>query len=294
MRAKVPLAQEIHGTNVVDGDFNQDGLVDLALITPDAELIVLLQAEEGSYRQSFRCRLDIHAQALFAADIDGDGTLDLAVVDPRSRDLSILRGHGDGTFSPVRSQVGDPSRVWSLTSRELEVARIAAAGYTCVEIAQELGISRRTAETHIAAIRSKLELKHKRELVFLVKPQRWRGFVGMIAGALGAGSEAEWASDLVPDLDQIGFAVSLPAWALLLGACWTRITRIFYDHGYKTGKSDANPMEDVDFTNAELRMVEFRRLNLDRVAFPSDDHHVPVQQQQQQPLPSSQSYSGHV
>jgi len=38
---------------------------------------------------------------------------------------------------------------------------------------------------------------------------------------------------------------------------------IFYDHGYKTGKPDPNPMLDVDFTKAELRMVEFRRLALD-------------------------------
>jgi uncharacterized protein YjbI with pentapeptide repeats len=51
---------------------------------------------------------------------------------------------------------------------------------------------------------------------------------------------------------------------------------IFYDHGYKTGKTDPNPMLEVDFTDAELRMVEFRRLSLDRVAFPKDDHHLVV------------------
>jgi uncharacterized protein YjbI with pentapeptide repeats len=51
---------------------------------------------------------------------------------------------------------------------------------------------------------------------------------------------------------------------------------IFDDHGYKTGKPDPNPMLEVDFTEAELRMVEFRRLSLDRVAFPKDDHHLVV------------------
>jgi len=40
---------------------------------------------------------------------------------------------------------------------------------------------------------------------------------------------------------------------------------MFYDHGFKTGKPDPNPMDDVDFSEAELRMVEFRGLNLDRV-----------------------------
>jgi len=225
MGAKLPLAEEVNGFNVAGADFNRDGLLDLALITPEAELLVLLQAGEGSYRQSFRYRLDTRAQTLFAADTDGDGTPDLAVAHTRGRNLSILRGYGDGTFSPVRNLVGDTSRIWSLTSRELEVARLAAAGYTCGEIADELGVSRRTAETHIAAIRSKLELKHKRELVFRVRPRRWLGLLGFIAGALGGGSDAESVSALVPDVDQIGFALSQSAWALLVGACWTRIIR---------------------------------------------------------------------
>lgn len=41
---------------------------------------------------------------------------------------------------------------------------------------------------------------------------------------------------------------------------------VFWDHGFKTGKPDPNPTEDVDFSRAKLRWVEFRRLNLDCVA----------------------------
>jgi uncharacterized protein YjbI with pentapeptide repeats len=51
---------------------------------------------------------------------------------------------------------------------------------------------------------------------------------------------------------------------------------MFHDHGYKTGKPDPNPMEDVDFSEAELRMVEFRHLNLDRVKFPNSSDHMVV------------------
>lgn len=51
---------------------------------------------------------------------------------------------------------------------------------------------------------------------------------------------------------------------------------IFYDHGFKTGKPDPNPMEDVDFSNAELRMVEFRHLDLDRVRFPTSPEHIEI------------------
>jgi hypothetical protein len=43
---------------------------------------------------------------------------------------------------------------------------------------------------------------------------------------------------------------------------------MFHDHGFKTGKPDPNPMEEVDFSEAELRSVEFRRLDHDRVKFP--------------------------
>ena len=51
---------------------------------------------------------------------------------------------------------------------------------------------------------------------------------------------------------------------------------MFYDHGFKTGKPDPNPMEDVDFSEAELRMVEFRHLDLDGVKFPRSSDHLIV------------------
>jgi uncharacterized protein YjbI with pentapeptide repeats len=51
---------------------------------------------------------------------------------------------------------------------------------------------------------------------------------------------------------------------------------IFWDHGFETGKPEPNQMEDVDFTEARLREVEFRRLNLDNVKLPASDEHVIV------------------
>lgn len=51
---------------------------------------------------------------------------------------------------------------------------------------------------------------------------------------------------------------------------------MFYDHGFRTGKPDPNPMEDVDFSDAELKWVEFRRLDLDRVTLPTSNHHLIV------------------
>lgn len=157
---------------VITADFNRDGVPDLAVITPGAELLVLLGARRGLYRRSFQCRLPGPAQGLHAADMDGDGMLDIAVAHRGQDGFSFLRGKGDGTFSPAGHMFAPQPATWSLTPRESEVARLAAAGYTCVEIARTLGISRRTAETHIEAIRSKLELKHKRQLVHFGKPPR--------------------------------------------------------------------------------------------------------------------------
>lgn len=52
-----------------------------------------------------------------------------------------------------------------LTPRESEVLRLIALGYTSVEIAEQLGLSPRTIETHRARIHRKLNLTSRAELV---------------------------------------------------------------------------------------------------------------------------------
>jgi two-component system, NarL family, response regulator NreC len=52
-----------------------------------------------------------------------------------------------------------------LTPREREVLRLIALGYTSVEIAQKLGLSPRTIETHRARIHRKLNLDTRAQLV---------------------------------------------------------------------------------------------------------------------------------
>ena len=160
----VPLAG---ASGVVTADFNRDGVIDLAVITPGEELLVLLGAKSGLYRRAFCYALGAPAHGLYATDLNGDGKLDLAVAHGDGDGFKTFRGKGDGTFSPTVAVVEAHPTTWSLTPRDHEVARLAAGGYTCAEIAGKLGISRRTAETHVDAIRSKLELKHKRELVYL-------------------------------------------------------------------------------------------------------------------------------
>jgi two-component system response regulator NreC len=52
-----------------------------------------------------------------------------------------------------------------LSSRETEVLRLIALGHTNAEIAEQLGLSPRTIETHRAHIHKKLELRTRAELV---------------------------------------------------------------------------------------------------------------------------------
>lgn len=166
-RREAPPVRLAGASGVVTADFNRDGVADLAVITPGEELLVLLGARSGLYRRAFCYALGAAAHGLYATDLDGDGKLDLAVAHGDGDGFKTFRGKGDGTFAPTGAVVEAHPTTWSLTPREHEVARLAGGGYTCAEIAGKLGISRRTAETHVNAIRSKLELKHKRELVYL-------------------------------------------------------------------------------------------------------------------------------
>jgi DNA-binding CsgD family transcriptional regulator len=53
----------------------------------------------------------------------------------------------------------------TLTRRELEVARLAAQGYTSAEIGSHLQIGERTVESHLASTYTKLGIRSRRELI---------------------------------------------------------------------------------------------------------------------------------
>jgi len=69
-------------------------------------------------------------------------------------------------FSPPPSAThASAFEVETLTAREIEVLRLLAKGYTNRQIAEQLGISPRTAEGHRANLSSKLGLRSRVELV---------------------------------------------------------------------------------------------------------------------------------
>jgi DNA-binding NarL/FixJ family response regulator len=71
----------------------------------------------------------------------------------------------DATASTLDA-IDESSRgVRSLTRRELEVARVAAEGYSTPEIARRLHIGERTVESHLSSAYSKLRIGTRGELI---------------------------------------------------------------------------------------------------------------------------------
>ena len=100
------------------GDFNHDGLPDLAVSDFTADSVtIFLGSTVGHFAPALGFPAGVAPDAVVVADFNEDGRADLAVVNRNSGTVSILLGNGDGTFgapasfstlfAPIWQVVGD-------------------------------------------------------------------------------------------------------------------------------------------------------------------------------------------
>jgi DNA-binding NarL/FixJ family response regulator len=136
-------------------------------------------------RRVLRDQPDVRFHAVSVSDAPGDdidairagarGYVTKSISGPELVDAIARVGAGDAVFSPMLAGIVldafatmpvdavDPD-LDLLTTREREVLRLIARGYSYKEIARELAISPKTVETHVSAVLRKLQLSNRHEL----------------------------------------------------------------------------------------------------------------------------------
>lgn len=105
-RSLLPADADV--VSLAAADLDGDGHVDLAAGLPSGTVQVSLGQGDGQFDLPAAFSTGFDARYILVADLDRDGGLDLLVLHFGSYYVSMLRGHGDGSFDPeLRSTLGD-------------------------------------------------------------------------------------------------------------------------------------------------------------------------------------------
>jgi hypothetical protein len=96
----VPSASLTSAVAAISGDFNNDGIEDVAEMDANAVLTVLLGNGNGGFlpAPAYNGNTGGHGPML-VGDFNGDGKLDIAIPDAATRTVHVALGNGDGTFT---------------------------------------------------------------------------------------------------------------------------------------------------------------------------------------------------
>lgn len=95
---ELPVGQ--HPTDVVAGDFDEDGDLDLAVTNEDSSSVsVFPNHGNATFGPGVDYPVATGPHSITAADLNTDGNVDLVVSSTESWDVSILLSRGDGTFA---------------------------------------------------------------------------------------------------------------------------------------------------------------------------------------------------
>lgn len=93
---------------IVTGDFNRDGILDIAKITPHTpdtsepdHLIVMLGQTNGTFRTMSSKAMPLTPRAMVGGDFNNDGISDL-IVGNEDGTLTVFLGDGTGRFNSIR------------------------------------------------------------------------------------------------------------------------------------------------------------------------------------------------
>jgi hypothetical protein len=93
--------------NVAAADFDEDGHVDLAIMSREAQNIsILIGAGDGTFTELTRYDPGAEPTIPVTYDFNGDGHVDFAVGNFGSDNVSVLIGNGDGTFPSINNYPG--------------------------------------------------------------------------------------------------------------------------------------------------------------------------------------------
>ena len=123
---------------VVAGDWNRDGILDLAVTNRSSDTVSLLRGNGTTFSTPpFTATATLptgdQPNAVISQDIDNDGRLDLVVAYQAAASVTVFRGNGDGTFAP--GQATGPA----IASRGLSAGDFNQDGRADLAVADLLG-----------------------------------------------------------------------------------------------------------------------------------------------------------
>jgi hypothetical protein len=97
-----PVAAQTAPASIVAGDFNGDGILDLAITNFASNSVTILTGNGGgTFTLASTPTTGTWPYGVAVGDFRGIGKLDLAVANTDSDDVTILLGNGNGTFTPA-------------------------------------------------------------------------------------------------------------------------------------------------------------------------------------------------